>query len=156
MIPSGVSDFPVQAEDIRRLARLVELHQLSELRFEEDDLRITLRTTPPGVPATSAVAPVAPALGFTAPAPTASVAEPVGKPIEAPIMGIFYRSPAPGSPSFVEVGDLIEAGQPVGMIEAMKTFSEVLAEFPGRVAAVPAENGKMVQPGDALVLVAPE
>ena len=145
-----MSDFPVQAEDVRRLARLVELHQLSELRFEEDDLRITLRTTPP------AVAVGSPAVAPVSVAPVALSAEPVGKAIEAPIMGIFYRSPAPGSPPFVEVGDLIEAGQPVGMIEAMKTFSEVLSDIAGRVASLPAENGKMVQPGDALVRVAAE
>ncbi len=68
-------------------------------------------------------------------------------------MGIFYRSPAPGVPSFVEVGDTIEKDQPIGMIEAMKVFSEVLADRAGTIAAIPAENGKLVQPGDALVLL---
>jgi acetyl-CoA carboxylase biotin carboxyl carrier protein len=68
-------------------------------------------------------------------------------------MGIFYRSPAPGSPAFVEVGDTIEKDQPIGMIEAMKVFSEVLADHAGKIVAIPAENGKLVQPGDPLILV---
>ncbi len=74
-----------------------------------------------------------------------------GPSIAAPIMGVFYRSPAPGEPPFVEVGDTGDAGQPVGMIEAMKVFSEVLAEQGGRVRRVVAENGALVQPGDPLI-----
>jgi acetyl-CoA carboxylase biotin carboxyl carrier protein len=68
-------------------------------------------------------------------------------------MGVFYRAPAPGEPSFIEVGDIIEVGQPIGMIEAMKVFSEVLAEMAGTVLEIPAKNGALVQPGDALVLL---
>ena len=66
-------------------------------------------------------------------------------------MGVFYRSPAPGEPPFVEPGDTVEVGQPVGMIEAMKVFSEVLAEQGGRVRRIVADNGALVQPGDPLV-----
>ncbi len=147
----AVSEFPVTADDVRRLARLVETHSLSELRYEEGELRITLRTgailsTPSvGLAATPAAPVAAPIV-----APT-----PVGRPIEAPIMGIFYRSPAPGTPAFVELGDSVEVGQPIGMIEAMKTFSEVLSEAVGTVLSIPMENGKLVQPGDVLVVLEP-
>ncbi len=68
-------------------------------------------------------------------------------------MGVFYRSPAPGSPPFVEIGDSVEKNQPIGMIEAMKVFSEVLADHAGKVVALPAENGKLVHPGDTLILL---
>ena len=148
-----MSDFPVSAEDVRRLARLVESHRLSELTYEEGDLSITLRTAAP-VPS-SAVAANPPGYAYEqSPASTiSSVKTPTGVPIEAPIMGIFYRAPAPGTPSFVEVGDAVEAGQPVGMIEAMKTFSEVLAESAGTVIRIPAENGRLVQPGDPLIVL---
>ncbi|MGC4045294.1 MAG: hypothetical protein QM758_15995 [Armatimonas sp.] len=148
-----MSEFPVTAEDVRRLAKLVETHSLSELRYEEGDLRITLRTGTSVAPIViEGVAPVR-AAAAVAPAPTATA--PAGLPIEAPIMGIFYRAPAPGSAPFVEVGDTVEVGDPIGMIEAMKTFSEVLAETAETVLAIPAENGKLVQPGDALVLLEP-
>ena len=66
-------------------------------------------------------------------------------------MGVFYRSPSPGAPAFVEVGEPVEVGQPIGMIEAMKVFSEVLSEHAGLVKALVAENGTLVQPGDPLV-----
>jgi len=70
-------------------------------------------------------------------------------------MGIFYRAPAPGASAFVEIGDIVEVGQPIGMIEAMKTFSEVLSETAGTVLSIPAENGKLVQPGEPLVVLEP-
>jgi acetyl-CoA carboxylase biotin carboxyl carrier protein len=68
-------------------------------------------------------------------------------------MGIFYRSPEPGAAPFVEIGDLVEPGQPVGLIEAMKLFSEVLAEVAGRVREVPAKDGKLVQMGETLLVL---
>jgi acetyl-CoA carboxylase biotin carboxyl carrier protein len=158
VIECRVSDFPIAPEELRRLARLVEQHDLAELRYEEGSLRVTLRTTVPALAAPAVGAPVAPVLyaaplasvpgAVPAPPPAAS-----GTPVEAPIMGVFYRSPAPGSPAFVEVGDTVEKDQPIGMIEAMKVFSEVLADHAGRVLAIPAENGKLVQPGDPLVLL---
>lgn len=156
MIKCPVSDFPIAPDDLRRLAKLVEQHDLAELRYEEGPLRVTLRTTVPVAPPPVPSAGAAP-LTLAAPAPVAAEpsAAPVatGVPIEAPIMGVFYRSPAPGAPSFVEVGDTVEKDQPIGMIEAMKVFSEVLADHAGVVVAIPAENGKLVQPGDTLVLL---
>lgn len=150
----GVSEFPVTAEDVRRLAKLVETHSLSELRYEEGDLRITLRTgTSVSYTVSDGVAPGRAVAAATS-APSAPPAS-AGTPIEAPIMGIFYRAPAPGSAAFVEIGDVVEVGQPIGMIEAMKTFSEVLAETGGTVLAIPAENGKLVQPGEPLVVLEP-
>jgi acetyl-CoA carboxylase biotin carboxyl carrier protein len=70
-------------------------------------------------------------------------------------MGVFYRSSSPDSPPLVDVGDVVEVGQAVGLIEAMKVFSEVKAEVAGRVVAIVAENRQLVQPGDPLLLLAP-
>ncbi len=150
MIKCRVSDFPIAPDDLRRLAKLVEKHDLAELRYEDGPLRVTLRTTAP--PAPTNPIPLATAMAPPAEAIAASVA-PSGIPIEAPIMGVFYRSPAPGSPPFVEIGDSVEKNQPIGMIEAMKVFSEVLADHAGKVVALPAENGKLVHPGDTLILL---
>ena len=163
-----MTDIGISSDDLQRLAHLVEENGLSELRYEEGDLRITLRTASytRSSPVTYSV-PTAPvgivgdsAEGdddfltgdFSPPNNSLSAASPRIR-IEAPVMGVFYRSPAPGEPSFIEVGDTIEAGQPIGMIEAMKVFSEVLAETAGVVFEIPAKNGALVQPGDALVLL---
>jgi acetyl-CoA carboxylase biotin carboxyl carrier protein len=165
-----VTDFGISSEDLHRLARLVEENGLSELRYEEGDLRITLRTAShfrqPAVTGTASNAPTAAGadvgeLEWMDSYPSVSAGSAESSPgrdsprvcIEAPVMGVFYRAPAPGEPSFIEVGDIIEVGQPIGMIEAMKVFSEVLAEMAGTVLEIPAKNGALVQPGDALVLL---
>lgn len=154
MIKCRVSDFPIAPDDVRRLAKLVEQHNLAELRYEEGALRVTLRTTVPELPSgPSLAAAPAPLLPGDAEPAASTAPAPMGLPIEAPIMGVFYRSPAPGSLPFIEVGDTVEKDQPIGMIEAMKVFSEVLADHAGKVLAIPAENGKLVQPGDVLVLL---
>lgn len=77
----------------------------------------------------------------------------VGTPVVAPIMGVYYRSPSPGEPPFVEIGDHVSAGDPIGTIEAMKVFSEVISEVSGVIVAIPAENGKLVHAGDSLIVV---
>jgi biotin carboxyl carrier protein len=76
-----------------------------------------------------------------------------GTPVLAPIMGVYYRSPSPGEPPFVEVGDHVTAGDPIGTIEAMKVFSEVISEVTGVVVGIPADNGKLVHAGDSLIVV---
>ena len=76
-----------------------------------------------------------------------------GTPVRAPIMGVYYRSPSPGEPAFVEVGDHVAIGDPIGTIEAMKVFSEVISEVAGVIVAIPAENGKLVHSGDSLVVI---
>jgi acetyl-CoA carboxylase biotin carboxyl carrier protein len=165
-----VTDFGISSEDLQRLARLVEENGLSELRYEEGDLRITLRTAShfrqPTVSGTASDAPATAGADGGEPewmdpyfslSPGSAANSPGSDSprvrIEAPVMGVFYRAPAPGEPSFIEVGDTIEVGQPIGMIEAMKVFSEVLAEMAGTVLEIPAKNGSLVQPGDALVLL---
>ena len=168
-----MADLGISAEDLQKLAELVEQFHLSELRYEEGEVRVTLRTAdfvrssapPPAFfaapPASSAVPALPDEYGFF-PADNDQIA-PVSDDadddaaqqtrIEAPVMGVFYRSPAPGEAAYVEVGDMIEAGQVVGMIEAMKVFSEVPSEVSGKIVAVPGKNGGLVQPGDALVIV---
>lgn len=145
--------------------RLVEENGLSELRYADGDLRITLRT-PAHRPATPVMFPaplVAPVEEHEAdyPRPHAADAAPAGPAvptarIEAPVMGVFYRAPAPGAPAFVEVGDHVEVGQPVGVIEAMKVFSEVLSEVAGRVREIPVKNGALVHPHETLIVLETE
>lgn len=157
-----MTEFRISPDDLRRLARLVEASGLSELRYEEDDLRITLRTASYRPPAASATLPAEAfedvsadfrPFVYAAPEPAVPSSAANLATIEAPVMGVFYRAPAPGAASFVEVGDFIEAGQAIGMIEAMKVFSEVLAEVAGRIREIPARNAGLVQPGETLMIV---
>jgi acetyl-CoA carboxylase biotin carboxyl carrier protein len=75
------------------------------------------------------------------------------KALVAPMVGIFYQTPGPGEPPFVKPGDIIQDGQTFGLIEAMKVYSEIPADFGGRVVSIVVESGKLVQQGDPLVLL---
>lgn len=83
----------------------------------------------------------------------AAPAAPSGVPVQSPTTGIFYSSPNPGAPPFVKVGDVVQAGQVIGLIEAMKVFNEISATVAGTVQRVVAQNGQLVQPGDVLLTI---
>ena len=75
--------------------------------------------------------------------------------IVAPLTGVYYAAPSPTSPPFVAVGDTVEVRQVVALVEAMKVFSEIQAEVAGRVTALVATNGNVVQKGDVLMRIEP-
>ena len=75
--------------------------------------------------------------------------------VAAPMVGTFYRSPAPDSPSFVEVGSRVKEGQTLCIIEAMKLMNEIEAECPGEVVEILVENGQPVEYGQVLFLIEP-
>ncbi len=159
-------------EALRRLARLVAEHGLSELTVAEGGVTLTVkaaleaaRAAPLGMTAVQAhphVLPLAqtPAYSETAvtvpaaPTPPARAATSVA--LESPMVGVFYRSPSPEDPPFVSVGDFVRVGQPIGLIEAMKVYSEVPSEVSGRVTETPVESGKLVQQGQPLIFVEPQ
>ena len=76
--------------------------------------------------------------------------------INSPMVGTFYRAPAPGEPAFVEVSDRVQAGQTVCIIEAMKLMNEIEAEVSGRVVEILVENGNPVEFGHLLILIDPD
>ncbi len=76
-------------------------------------------------------------------------------PVAAPLTGVYYSAPSPAQPPFVNIGDVIHVGQVVALIEAMKVFNEIQAEVSGRVIALVAKNGDVVQKGSALLKVEP-
>lgn len=99
--------------------------------------------------------PTAPA-GLATPAtalPRSGPASPGGTPITSPMPGIFYLAPSPGAAPFVSVGEPVVAGQVVGLIEAMKVFSEIQATISGTVTHIAAESGMLVEPGDPLLYI---
>jgi acetyl-CoA carboxylase biotin carboxyl carrier protein len=87
----------------------------------------------------------------TAASPTALAEDQVA--LVSPMVGVFYRADKPGAPPLIEVGDQIAVGQTVGIIEAMKIFSEIPAEQAGVVVAIPAEDGQLVQTGAPLFIL---
>jgi acetyl-CoA carboxylase biotin carboxyl carrier protein len=143
----------LSAEDVRRILELVDQSHFGELRLEMGDLRIYVRKA--GVaPGPSAPAPPPPEEPL---APEPEEPEPDGRLtyVTAPMVGTFYRAPAPDQPPFVEPGDTVAAGDAVGIIEVMKLFNSITAGVDGTVAAVLAENGAAVAHGQRLVAIEP-
>lgn len=155
----------IDYDKIRRLISLMEENRLTELTVEEDGLSITIKAEQEGHAQT-----VQPTFGTQPPAeahaPEVVEIEPVivepAKPqppsehlfeIKSPMIGVFYHRPSPDAPPYVSEGDDVEVGQTVGLMEAMKVFSEVPSEVAGRVVSIPVENGKLVQTGEVLVVI---
>ncbi len=88
-------------------------------------------------------------------APAPAPAEPIGHQLTAPLVGVFYQAPGPGRPTFVEVGAKVEAGQQVAIVEAMKMLNEVVADRPGVIGAVYAQDGEVVEYGQPLFRIDP-
>lgn len=151
---------PIEHDKIKKLISLVEHNSLTELTVEEEGLSITIRAEAAVAPQVVSMPMTEIEVGAECPAVEAPHEEPVIAldeshlyRIESPMTGVFYRTPAPDQPNYVEIGDTIEVGQTIGLIEAMKVFSEVPSEVAGIIVDVPAQGGKLVQAGDVLVVV---
>ena len=139
-------------KELRSLLRILREHDLEELEIEEGGRRIRLRRRAAVSPAPAAAAPLAEA----PPRPAAEAGPAPTRPaITAPMVGTFYRAPAPGAEPFVKEGDWIEKGTVVCIIEAMKLMNEIESEVRGRVAAILVENGHPVEYGQSLFLLEP-
>ncbi len=142
-------------EELRAIVRLLKDEGLSEITVTEGDTTITVRQVlePAAAPAVASVpviaAPAAPAP--VAPAPTPP--EPDGFVITAPLVGTFYRRPTPDDAPFVEPGSVVNPGDTVGLIEAMKVMNEIKAEKAGRLRAVMVEEGVPVEYGQVLFVL---
>jgi acetyl-CoA carboxylase biotin carboxyl carrier protein len=142
----------VDLKDIKAIIDLMQKNGLTAFEMEKDGLRISLAKETGYAPAmayaapsaAAAAAPAAPAPAET-PAPAAS-----GKEIPSPMVGTFYSSPSPESPSFVKAGQKVTPDTVVCIIEAMKVMNEIKAEVSGTITEVAAENGQPVQFGQAL------
>ncbi|HJP89702.1 MAG TPA: biotin/lipoyl-containing protein [Candidatus Limnocylindrales bacterium] len=147
---------------IDRLSALLEQTELTELEVQVGDTGLVLRkpsALAPMVAAPVGVAGAAPADGAAAPAPAATPAADVAAParpaVMAPLTGIWYASPAPGSAPYVNLGGEVAVGQIIGLIEAMKLFNEIKSDKAGRVVKINAESGKLVRAKQPLIEVDP-
>lgn len=132
---------------------LMNENNLNELEMERGDLKIKIKKGPSGEPEQVVVQTVpaqvsAPEAGKAAPSPKAA-----GVPIKAPMVGTFYKAPSPDAPPFVEPGQMVEVGQVICIIEAMKLMNEIKSEVKGKVLEVLAENGSPVEFGQSLFLI---
>lgn len=151
--------------DFTELAALVALLKeadFSEFRYEKGEVRISVRRGEPQEPAPGPVVPPVPARpGAAAPASPAAIAapRPAAAPgqavagalvVKAPMLGTFYASPKPGEPAFVQVGDRVEPGTVLCIVEVMKLMNSVCAGVHGVVVAAHASDGELVEFGQVL------
>jgi len=149
---------------IADLAKLLNKSDLSEIEVQKGDLRIRLARTLMAAPVAHAVHMPAPVASAVAP-PTATSSSPMPGPgtgkidashpgaVASPMVGTAYRRPSPDAKAFVEVGSTVKAGEKILLIEAMKTFNEIVAPRAGTVTAVLVEDGQPVEFGEALIVI---
>jgi acetyl-CoA carboxylase biotin carboxyl carrier protein len=157
-------------KDIKSLIKMVTETDISEFEMEsaKEKIRIKRGLTPEIVhyqvpPQMIAAAPAAPqpqavpsaGTALELPAASQGAVPEKGKAITSPIVGTFYQSPAPDSPSYVEVGQVVEKGQVFCIVEAMKLMNEIEAEFRCRILQICKENAQPVEFGDDLFIVEP-
>lgn len=156
-----MKDPKINLDEVRRLLAVFDKNSLAELQVEEDGIKLSLRREVP-MAVQPIFAPITPDGASLAPVsvvefepePEAALPENTIE-ILSPMTGIFYHTPTPGAPPFVEIGDMVEIGQTVGLIEAMKVFSDVPADAAGRVVALPAKSGELVHQGRPIVVLEP-
>ena len=159
--------------EVEQLLSFMNQHGLEEFEYASGDFRIRLKKASgtsggevhrvPHVPAESAVqSPAAHIAGrHAAPPPEPAAQAPAATPaddlyiVKSPIVGTFYASPNPESDPFVKVGDFVEAGRTVCIVEAMKLMNEIESEISGEVVRILVENGQPVEYGEPLFALRP-
>ena len=157
--------------EIQNLIKFVAKSGATEVKLEMDDFKITIKTTAEGTESTTtyvqhmpmAAAPqvAAPQVVATPAAPAAPAAAPAADDnskyvtVKSPIIGTFYRKPAPDKPMFVEVGSTISKGDVLCVIEAMKLFNEIESEVSGKIVKVLVDDASPVEFDQPLFLVDP-
>jgi acetyl-CoA carboxylase biotin carboxyl carrier protein len=158
MIPSRMAKGNLTYEDVLRIVELVKSTRFSEFRLKVGEIEVHLRRRN----GAAADAPVPPA---AAPGTTiAPAARPTGERtfaadavlVRAPMVGTFYRAPAPDAPPFVEVGQHVEPGATLCILEVMKLMNTIAAEARGVVTEILVENGARVEHGQVLMVMGPD
>lgn len=168
-IPASKEDSKMDLKEIKELIKLIGDTDITELNLESEGVKVSIKKgstpAPMALPVMGTVAEVsaqpAPAVisapvvkvSQETPSPTEAAPKKNVQYIKAPMVGTFYRSPAPDAPSFVELGQMVKAEQTVCIIEAMKLMNEIEAEISGKVVEILVENGQPVEFGQPLFAV---
>jgi len=150
--------------DLRKLKKLIDLVQesgIGELEITEGEEKVRISRAGNGAPVVMTAQPMAmmqapgalPAAAAAPAAEAATPAAPSGHTLKSPMVGTFYRSPSPGAPSFIEVGQAVTKGQTLCIIEAMKLLNEIESDASGVVKAILVENGQPVEYGQPLFVI---
>jgi acetyl-CoA carboxylase biotin carboxyl carrier protein len=148
---------PIDPELVRELAELLNQTDLTEIEVEKGDLRVRVARN---ISTTVQVPAAAPMVAMPAPV-AAAVAAPVeAKPtaahpgaVPSPMVGTAYRRPSPDAKPFVEVGSVVKQGERILLVEAMKTFNDIVAPRAGKVTAIMVEDGQPVEYGEPLLVI---
>ncbi len=140
-------------KDIKALAAVLRQADLTKLEYSEGDVRITLERTAPSI-VTAAAQPVA----FAMPEAASAAAEEKNdfnnlSEVRAPMVGVFYAAPAPDAKPFVRVGDTVEKGQVICIIEAMKLMNDITAPVNGRIVDICAQDGAVLEFGQTIMKI---
>jgi acetyl-CoA carboxylase biotin carboxyl carrier protein len=138
-------------KETKDLIRAMEGTATSHVRIGLGEFSIEVQRD--GNAFSSAVVPMAAPAASASAGAAAPAAAPGTMPVVAPIVGVFYRAGSPGAKPFVEVGDTVERGQTIGIVEAMKVMNEVQSDYRGVVEAILVENGDAVQYEQHLMLI---
>ncbi|MGI9049829.1 MAG: acetyl-CoA carboxylase biotin carboxyl carrier protein [Rubrobacteraceae bacterium] len=144
-------------EEVERLVEIVRESGVGEINIRQGSLRITVKALP-GAPSHPASQPVVTSqvAEETVEAPPAGGVPSGLHAVRSPVVGTFYRAPAPGEETYVEVGDKVKAGQTLCIIEAMKLMNEIPTDISGEVVEVLAENAGGVEYDQPLFYLRPE
>jgi acetyl-CoA carboxylase biotin carboxyl carrier protein len=154
-------------DELRELVEFLKANEIAEFDMERDDLKVKIKFAGAAAPAggldmaqlsrmmASAAGPAvaaAPAAPVAAAAAPAAVEEALHE-VKSPIVGTFYESPSPGAPTFVKVGDEVEVGQVLCIVEAMKLMNEIEADVAGEIVRQIASSGQPVEYGQPLFAI---
>lgn len=153
----------MESKDLKNLIKMITETDITEFCLETADEKISIKrgTVQPLITALPAPIPQfqMPVMSAAPPPVAQSTSDlPVeekGQPVVSPIVGTFYRSPAPDAPPYVEVGQVVEKGQSFCIVEAMKLMNEIEAEFRCKIVKIVKENAQPVEFGDVLFYVEP-
>jgi len=148
-------------DEISEIFKIIDESSCDEFVLETDDIKLVVRRRGAAGPAIESSLSTESAFEPAAAAQTASQtagkrATPAANVVSAPMVGTFYRSPSPGAPPFVEIGGKVKGGDPIGIIEVMKLFTTIHAEWSGTVTEVGAENATLVEYGQMLFVIEPD